>query len=91
MSYTYKNLSRNKENSIGKEVEASERFKVSIDDHEDTVALVFQHVTPGDTGMHTCVASTTSGKISCSAELTVQGMLFYFLGLFILLFNSLAY
>ena len=26
-----------------------------------------------DAGLYTCVASTTSGKISCSAELTVQG------------------
>lgn len=58
---------------MSKEVEASERFKVSIDDSEDTIALVFQHVTPDDAGMHTCVASTSTGKISCSAELTVQG------------------
>nr|XP_042904683.1 obscurin-like [Parasteatoda tepidariorum] len=55
------------------EVESSERFKVSIDESEDTVSLVFQHVTPDDAGLYTCVASTSSGKISCSAELTVQG------------------
>ncbi|GFT24190.1 hypothetical protein TNCV_2064301 [Trichonephila clavipes] len=51
----------------------SERFKVSIDEVQDTVSLMFQHVTPDDAGMYTCVASTSSGKISCSAELTVQG------------------
>ncbi|GBN70955.1 Obscurin, partial [Araneus ventricosus] len=55
------------------EVESSERFKVAIDESEDTVSLMFQHVTPDDAGMYTCVASTSSGKISCSAELTVQG------------------
>ncbi|GFY50994.1 obscurin [Trichonephila inaurata madagascariensis] len=52
----------------------SERFKVSIDEAQDTVSLMFQHVTPDDAGMYTCVASTSSGKISCSAELTVQGV-----------------
>lgn len=56
-----------------KEVESSERFKVAIDESDDSVALVFQHVTPDDAGMYTCVASTSTGKISCSAELTVQG------------------
>jgi len=35
--------------------------------------LVFQHVTPEDAGLYTCVASTSGGKISCSAELTVKG------------------
>ena len=34
---------------------------------------MFQHVKPEDAGLYTCVASTSSGKISCSAELTVQG------------------
>ncbi|RWS25061.1 muscle M-line assembly protein unc-89-like protein [Leptotrombidium deliense] len=57
----------------GKEIEASERFQCQFDNSEDTITLVFQHVTPGDAGLYTCVASTTSGKISCSAELTVQG------------------
>lgn len=36
--------------------------------------LIFQHVKPDDAGLYTCVASTSSGKISCSAELNVQGM-----------------
>ncbi|OTF81875.1 unc-89-like protein, partial [Euroglyphus maynei] len=57
----------------GKEFEASERFQVQFDDQEDTVALIFQHVTPDDAGLYTCVASTSSGKISCHAELNVQG------------------
>lgn len=57
----------------GQEFEASERFQVTFDDIEDTLSLVFQHVTPDDAGLYTCVASTSSGKISCSAELTVQG------------------
>lgn len=50
-----------------------ERFKVTYQDDEDTLALVFQHVKPEDAGLYTCVAATSSGKISCSAELTVQG------------------
>lgn len=57
----------------GKEFEASERFQVQYDDQEDTVALIFQHVTPEDAGLYTCVAATSSGKISCNAELNVQG------------------
>lgn len=42
-------------------------------DEEDSIALIFQNVTPDDAGLYTCVASSTHGKISCSAELTVQG------------------
>ncbi|KAI1285852.1 Titin [Halotydeus destructor] len=57
----------------GQQFDASERFQCQFDDSEDTIALLFQHVTPDDAGLYTCVASTTSGKISCSAELTVQG------------------
>lgn len=58
----------------GKEFEASERFQVQFDDQEDTIALIFQHVKPGDAGLYTCVASTGTEKISCSAELSVQGV-----------------
>lgn len=54
-----------------------ERFKVSFQEEEDTLALVFQHVKPEDAGLYTCVAATSTGKISCSAELTVQGIIFY--------------
>lgn len=50
-----------------------ERFKVLFKDNEDTLALVFQHVKPEDAGLYTCVAQTSTGNISCSAELTVQG------------------
>ncbi|XP_076316761.1 protein Obscurin-like isoform X4 [Tachypleus tridentatus] len=57
----------------GQEVEASERFQVAFNDDEDTLSLVFQRVTPEDSGVYTCVASASSGKISCNAELTVQG------------------
>lgn len=57
----------------GQEFEASERFQVQFDDQEDNIVLVFQHVKPDDAGIYTCVASTSSGKISCSAELNVQG------------------
>ena len=42
-------------------------------DEEDTLALVFQHINPEDAGLYTCVASTSTGKISCSAELSVEG------------------
>ncbi|KAJ8735221.1 hypothetical protein PYW07_006841 [Mythimna separata] len=50
-----------------------ERFKVLLGDDEDSLALVFQHVKPEDAGLYTCVAKTSTGNISCSAELTVQG------------------
>ncbi|XP_014257942.1 obscurin isoform X8 [Cimex lectularius] len=57
----------------GKPFDAEERFKVLFQDEEDSLALVFTHVKPEDAGLYTCVASTSTGKISCSAELTVQG------------------
>ncbi|KAG8183020.1 hypothetical protein JTE90_017107 [Oedothorax gibbosus] len=57
------------------EVESSEHFECTTGEQTDTVSLKFKHVTPDDSGIYTCVASTTSGKISCSAELTVQGSL----------------
>ena len=44
-----------------------------LGDDEDSLALVFQHVKPEDAGIYTCVAKTSTGNISCSAELTVQG------------------
>lgn len=53
--------------------EPEERFKVLLGNDEDSLALVFQHVRPEDAGLYTCVAQTSSGHISCSAELTVQG------------------
>ena len=37
------------------------------------MALVFQHINPDDAGLYTCVASTSAGKVSCSAELSVEG------------------
>ncbi|KAK5640122.1 hypothetical protein RI129_010933 [Pyrocoelia pectoralis] len=52
-----------------------ERFKVLLDDDEDSLALLFKHVRPEDAGLYTCVAQTSSGHISCSAELTVHGVL----------------
>ncbi|XP_017890129.1 obscurin isoform X5 [Ceratina calcarata] len=57
----------------GKQFDPEDRFKVLFKDEEDTLALVFQHVRPEDAGLYTCVAQTSSGNISCSAELTVQG------------------
>ena len=57
----------------GVEFDPIERFNVMFKDEEDTLALVFQNVTPDDAGIYTCVASTSCGKISCSAELTVEG------------------
>ncbi|KAL1110551.1 hypothetical protein AAG570_008079, partial [Ranatra chinensis] len=57
----------------GKPFNPEERFKVLFQDDQDSLALVFTHVKPEDAGLYTCVASTSSGKISCSAELTVQG------------------
>ncbi|KAG8233550.1 hypothetical protein J437_LFUL013762, partial [Ladona fulva] len=57
----------------GHPFDPEERFKVLFKDDEDSLALVFQHVKPEDAGLYTCVAQTTTGKISCSAELTVKG------------------
>lgn len=57
----------------GKEFDPEERFKVLMGDDEDSLALIFQHVRPEDAGLYTCVAQTSTGHISCSAELTVQG------------------
>ncbi|XP_022920655.2 obscurin isoform X3 [Onthophagus taurus] len=59
----------------GKEFDPEERFKVLMGDDEDSLALIFQHVRPEDAGLYTCVAQTTTGHISCSAELTVQGQI----------------
>lgn len=57
----------------GEPFEPEDRFKVLLGDDEDSLALVFQHVKPEDAGIYTCVAQTTTGNISCSAELSVQG------------------
>jgi serine/threonine protein kinase len=57
----------------GQEFDPDDRFKVLFKDEEDTLALVFQHINPEDAGLYTCVANTGSGKISCSAELSVEG------------------
>ncbi|CAH2103000.1 unnamed protein product [Euphydryas editha] len=57
----------------GENYDPEERFKVLLGDDEDSLALVFQHVKPEDAGLYTCVAKTSTGNISCSAELTVQG------------------
>ncbi|XP_035216758.1 obscurin-like isoform X2 [Stegodyphus dumicola] len=60
----------------GQYFEANERFQVIFNEEQDSLALMFQHVTPEDAGLYTCVASTSSGsKIACSAELTVQGVI----------------
>ncbi|GIY55923.1 hypothetical protein CDAR_566731 [Caerostris darwini] len=60
----------------GEYFEANERFQVIFNEEEDSLALMFQHVTPEDAGLYTCVASTSTGsKIACSAELTVQGVI----------------
>jgi hypothetical protein len=57
----------------GQEFDPEGRFKVLFKDEEDTLALIFQHINPEDAGLYTCVASTSTGKISCSAELSVEG------------------
>lgn len=57
----------------GQAFDPEERFKVLLGEDEDSLALVFQHVKPEDAGIYTCVAQTSTGNISCSAELTVQG------------------
>ncbi|XP_046810938.1 obscurin isoform X2 [Lucilia cuprina] len=57
----------------GAPFDPEERFKVLFGEDEDSLALVFQHVKPEDAGIYTCVAQTTTGNISCSAELSVQG------------------
>lgn len=57
----------------GIDFDPEERFKVILGDDEDSLALLFQHVKPDDAGIYTCCAQTSTGNISCSAELTVQG------------------
>ncbi|XP_055374379.1 obscurin isoform X3 [Condylostylus longicornis] len=57
----------------GIDFDPEERFKVLMGDDEDSLAIVFQHVKPEDAGIYTCVAQTSTGNISCSAELNVQG------------------
>lgn len=57
----------------GQAFDPEDRFKVLLGEDEDSLALVFQHVKPEDAGIYTCVAQTSTGNISCSAELTVQG------------------
>lgn len=57
----------------GVDFDPEERFKVILGDDEDSLALLFQHVKPEDAGIYTCCAQTSTGNISCSAELTVQG------------------
>ncbi|CAH1967618.1 unnamed protein product [Acanthoscelides obtectus] len=57
----------------GQSFEPEERFKVLMGDDEDSLALVFQKVRPEDVGLYTCVAQTSRGHISCSAQLTVHG------------------
>ncbi|XP_011291978.1 obscurin isoform X5 [Musca domestica] len=57
----------------GAPFDPEERFKVLFGEDEDSLALVFQHVKPEDAGIYTCVAQTSTGNISCSAELSVQG------------------
>lgn len=57
----------------GQAFDPEDRFKVLLGEDEDSLALVFQHVKPDDAGIYTCVAQTSTGNISCSAELTVQG------------------
>lgn len=57
----------------GIDFDPEERFKVVLGDDEDSLALFFQHVKPEDAGIYTCCAQTSTGNISRSAELTVQG------------------
>ena len=74
----------------GQEFDPEDRFKVLFKDEEDTLALVFQHINPEDVGLYTCVASTSTGKISCSAELSVEGGVTQLLKVFVLfLYNKL--
>lgn len=69
----------------GKAFNPEERFKVLFRDDEDSLALVFQNVKPEDAGLYTCIASTCRGKISCSAELNVQGKVtFYFIDIILM-------
>ncbi|XP_021952038.1 obscurin isoform X2 [Folsomia candida] len=57
----------------GRAFTPDEKLRVMFREEEDTLALVFQHVTPEDAGLYSVIAQTSGGKISCSAELTVQG------------------
>lgn len=72
----------------GRPFNPEERFKVLFKDDEDSLALVFQNVKPEDAGLYTCIASTHHGKISCSAELSVQGMIIIIL---IFIYNNVDF
>lgn len=61
----------------GVEFEGTDRFQCQFDDEEDSLALIFQRVTPDDVGVYTCVAETSNGKISCHAQLSVHGNVRY--------------
>ncbi len=57
----------------GKEIEESRRFRVEFDD-DDLCSLVILEVEPDDDGRYTCEARNCAGRVSCSAELLVEGM-----------------
>ncbi|KAI1298724.1 Titin [Halotydeus destructor] len=55
------------------DAERNEHLAFKIDSEEDTIAIIFQKITPKDDGVYTCVANKSSGRIRCSAELTIKG------------------
>uniref|UniRef100_A0A8D8X7L0 Muscle M-line assembly protein unc-89 n=1 Tax=Cacopsylla melanoneura TaxID=428564 RepID=A0A8D8X7L0_9HEMI len=57
----------------GQPFQPEDRFKVDYKDEGDSLQLVFQNVKPEDAGLYTCVGTTSTGRLACSAELTIQG------------------
>lgn len=45
------------------------RFQCHFNESDNTISLIFNQVNASDVGVYTCVAHTSRGKISCSAEL----------------------
>ena len=56
----------------GKEIGESRRYRVEFDE-DDLCSLIVLEVEPDDDGRYSCEARNCAGRVSCSAELLVEG------------------